>query len=442
MRVYTSKNESIELSDDSMSSGGEGEIHSVISKPARFSYNVCVKIYFKPKRTARLENKLNYMVDNPPDQIYSVNNMIGWPLDVVYDNRKNFIGFVMPLAYSGSEPLIVMTAKKLSKKLNPIWADKYDRTLGAVSMIARLKLICNIAIPVHVLHSTKKYVLKDFKPENILVTYDGKVTFVDMDSVQITENGRMLFPGTAATPNYIPPEYYTRDIGKNINIPIEKSWDYFAIGVVFYQVIFGLHPYVVTPAIVKDDSNEIYQNIAQNLFPFGANAAKISSYPSPHENFTHLPVKLQALFKNAFSDDTNLRPTPEMWVKTMKDVIKQAPVIPKQKFGTISVQCTPNGASVKFDNRYIGMTPIGFKAKVGYHRVDVSAKGISQTFDNVEVKDSETTYINAHLIDSQSVNNTNDGNKKSTSAKSGDIWKVVISVILIMLFLYCLYFSL
>lgn len=436
MIVYTSKNESIVLSDDAMSSGGEGEIHSVVYKPARFGNNICVKIYFKPKRTTQLENKLNYMVANPPNQIYSANNMIGWPLDVVYDNQKNFIGFVMPLAYSGSEPLIVMTAKKLSKKLNPVWFDKYDRSLGAVSMIARLKLICNIAIPIHILHSTRKYVLKDFKPENVLVTYDGKVTLVDMDSVQITENGRMLFPGTAATPNYIPPEYYTRGIGKNIRIPIENSWDYFAIGVVFYQVIFGLHPYVVMPAVIKDDCNEIFQNIAQNLFPFGANAARISNYPPPHKNFTRLPVELQTLFKNAFSDDTNARPKLEMWVKVIKSVIKQAPVIPQQKFGTISVQCTPNEASVKFDNSYyIGMTPVSFKAKVGYHRIDVSANGISQAFDSVEVKECETTYINVHLVDSQSVNNTNNGNNESTSAKSGCIWIFVIICILFALFI-------
>lgn len=326
MLVYTSKNECLALSDDAISSGGEGEIHLVISRSTRFS-RVCVKIYFKTKRTAMLEQKIKYMAANPPNQIYSANYMIGWPLDVIYDQQKKFIGFVMPLAYDNSEPLIVLTAKNLSKKLDAVWADKYDRRLGAVSMIARLKLICNIAIPIYILHSTGKYVLKDFKPENVLVTDDGKVTLVDLDSVQITENNRLRFIGTAATPNYIPPEYYTRNIGKDIKAPIAKSWDYFAMGVVFYQVIFGLHPYVVTPVAIKDaNSNEIFQNIAQNLFPFGTNATKVKSYPPPHNNFNRIPVELQQLFQKAFSDTAQTRPTPELWVKTIKDIIQKAPI--------------------------------------------------------------------------------------------------------------------
>lgn len=431
MIVYTSRNEALTLADKAVSSGGEGEIHSVTSKPSRFS-SICVKIYFKAKRTNLLEKKLKYMVANPPHQIISASSMIGWPLDVIYDGQKNFIGFVMPLAFNNSEPLIVLTAKNLSKKLNPIWADKYDRRLGAVSMIARLKLICNIAIPIHLLHSTNKYVLRDFKPENVLVTYDGKVTLVDMDSVQITEESnlllpKMLFPAsTLGTPGYMPPEHYTRNVGKSIETPIIKSWDYFSIGVVFYQVIFGLHPYVVTPLIARDaNSNEIFQNIAQNLFPFGANATKVRSYPPPHNNYRRTPIELQTLFRNAFSDNSNIRPSLEQWVKTIKDVLKKAPA-PIPAFGTIVVQSTPSPASVKMDNAYIGMTPISFKANAGFHRLDLSYNGTSQTYNNVEVKIGDTTTINA-LFNTSSSNNSNSSN--SSSGNSGCIWAVLIAVI-------------
>lgn len=431
MIVYTSRNEVLTLADKAVSSGGEGEIHSVVSKPSRFG-NICVKIYFKAKRTNQLEKKLKYMVANPPHQITSASNMIGWPLDVIYDGQKKFIGFVMPLAFNNSEPLIVLTAKNLSKKLNPIWADKYDRRLGAVSMMARLKLICNIAIPIHLLHSTNKYVLRDFKPENVLVTCDGKVTLVDMDSVQITEESnlllpKMLFPAsTLGTPGYMPPEHYTRNVGKSIDTPIIKSWDYFSIGVVFYQVIFGLHPYVVTPLIARDaNSNEIFQNIAQNLFPFGANASKVRSYPPPHNNFGRTPIELQTLFRNAFSDNPNIRPSLEQWVKTIKDVLKKAPA-PIPTYGTIVIQSAPSPASVKMDNAYIGMTPISFKANAGFHRIDLSYNGTSQTYNNVEVKMGDTTTINAQFNTSSS-NESNSSN--SSSGNSGCIWAVLIAVI-------------
>lgn len=344
MIVYTSRKETLTLDDKKMSSGGEGDIHLVTSRPARFA-NICVKIYFELKRTPQLEKKLKYMVAHPPMQISSSASMIGWPLDVVYDSQKHFLGFVMPLAFSNSEKLVVLTSTTLSKRLNPIWAEKFDRQAGAASMIARLKLICNIAIPIHQLHSTGKYVLRDFKPDNVLVTYDGKVALVDMDSVQIAEgNDRqllsMLYPASVVgTAEYMPPEYYTRKVGANANIPIGKSWDYFSIAVVFYKVIFGLHPYSVTPYHTKDSSSiEIWQNIAQNLFPFGANASKIRSYPPIQNNFKHVPPELKTLFRNAFSDNVNVRPSPEEWVRTIKKIIQNVPKVSPSLYPEVTQQ--------------------------------------------------------------------------------------------------------
>ena len=223
-----------------------------------------------------------------------------------------------------------MTAPKLSNKLGSEWFDRYDRSNGKYALIARLKLINNIAIPIHLLHSTGKYVLKDFKPENVLITHDGKVTLVDMDSVQISEGNRMLFSGTAATPNYIPPEYYSRGVGKSTTVPLQKSWDNFAIGVVFYQILFGLHPYVVTPWVLKDSScNEIFQNIAQNLFPYGPNRSKIKSFPDLHKKFEVLPPIVQKMFLSVFSDIENSRPSAEDWGKEVHKLVVAAGAVPK-----------------------------------------------------------------------------------------------------------------
>lgn len=429
MIVYTGRSENLTLSDKAMSSGAEGEIHSVVSKPTRFG-DICVKIYFKHKRNSQLEKKIKYMVANPPNQIYSNNNLIGWPLEVVYDGQRNFIGFIMPLAFSNSEKLIELTAKKLSKKLDPIWAEKFDRRLGASSMISRLKLICNIAIPIHILHATGKYVFRDFKPDNVLVTNNGSITLVDMDSIQICENGRLLFPaGTLGTPGYMPPEHYSKNIGSNINLAIEKSWDYFSVGVVFYQIIFGLHPYVVTPLISRDsNSNEIYQNIADNLFPFGPNATKISNYPPPHNNFRHIPNELQQLFKNSFSSNASARPTLESWIRTVKDVIRKAPKPPVPMLGTISVQYSPSSARVSMDNIYIGMTPISFKVPVGIHSVNVSGPEGERTY-SIEVKKDETTNVNTNLSNIGSSGNDS-ANNSGTSDNSGCIWTIVIGLIL------------
>lgn len=229
----------------------------------------------------------------------------------------------MPFAYSNSEQLIILTTTKLSKRLPNEWSTKFKRKKSG-SMVTRLKLICNIAIAIHILHSTDRYILKDLKPQNILVNYNGKVSLIDMDSIQITENSNLLFAATAMTPDFMPPEFYTKNVGKSNDVPIDKSWDYFAISVIFYQLIFGLHPYVVTPKNLPDTStNDISENIHRNLFPFGPNNSEIESYPPLHGNFKKIPTEIQNLFKSAFSNQPSSRPAPTEWVKVIKSYIKK-----------------------------------------------------------------------------------------------------------------------
>lgn len=321
MEVFSSKHEKIILADDVYSSGGEGEIHKIVSGPSRLKNN-CAKIYYQKKRTSDCEKKIRYMVANPPAIINGKGFMIGWPIDVVIDSSGNFIGFFMNLAYPDSKNLIFLTSTRLSKKLESVWHYKYDRSVGEKALISRLELIYNIAIPIHFLHSTGKYVLKDFKPENVLITSDGRVSIVDLDSVQISDGRQMLFPGSAATPNYMPPEFYNQKVGKSYSSLLDRSWDLFALGVVFYQLLFGLHPYVVTPYIKQDDnSNEIYQNISQNLFPFGPNGKQIESYPKLHEQFKNIPKPLQDLFIRSFSNNTSTRPGADEWGKCVFSLI-------------------------------------------------------------------------------------------------------------------------
>ena len=321
--VLTSKGEKIILAEP-FSSGGEGEVRNIVN-PAHYSNN-CVKIYKQEKRTKERADKIRFMVDNPPTQIHSNGFMIGWPLETIHHLNKEFVGFMMPLAFTDSIQLSYLTVPKLNmKKLSNDW-QKYARENGTTALINRLKLMFNIAIPIHLLHQTEKYVLKDFKPQNMLATNSGKITIVDMDSIQIIRGHQLLFHGTAATPEYIPPEFYNKGVGKSVSVPLEKSWDYFALSVVFYQLLFGLHPYVVTPKKLKDEnSNEISTNIADDLFPFGSNAYKIKGYPPLHNKFSILPQNLQNLFIRSFSLYSNQRPSAEMWGRSIQEVISQKP---------------------------------------------------------------------------------------------------------------------
>ncbi len=214
---------------------------------------------------------------------------------------------------------------KLKKAHKTEWY-KFDKELDKKgALIARMKLIKNISIPIHLLHTTDKYILKDFKPDNVLVTPTGKVTIVDMDSIQICDNGRLLFPGTAATENYVPPEFYNKGVGRDTTIPLDKSWDNFAVGEVFYQLLFGLSPYAVTPKTNAEDSSTLPYCISHNLFPYGKNAAKIAMVPAPHNNFNVIPPQVKELFIRAFSDTPDDRPQAMEWGRTINAVLLSIP---------------------------------------------------------------------------------------------------------------------
>ncbi|MCR4827325.1 MAG: hypothetical protein K5882_10325 [Bacteroidales bacterium] len=323
MIVYTLKKEKITLDDKPLASGGEGEVRQVVSCPSRFT-NVCAKLYFKPQQTAEKEKKIRYMVENPPSTIVGKGSMLAWPLETIYSDRKDFIGFLMPNAFPDSKKLVILTTQKIKSSLKNEWT-KFDKEKDKkTALISRLKLVNNIAIPIHLLHETGKYVLKDFKPDNVLVTPNGKVTVVDMDSIQICDNAKMLFAGSAATLEYIPPEFY-KGVGQNEKVPLERSWDYFAISVVFYQLIFGLHPYVSTPVKETEESHTISYCIKENLFPFGSNASKIKSFPAPHNNFKIIPQSVKNLFMRAFGDEPENRPTVMEWGKTVNTIVRSGP---------------------------------------------------------------------------------------------------------------------
>ena len=324
MEVFTSNGERILLEDKPFASGGEGELRKVLYKNG-----LCAKLYHK--RIKERESKIQYMIKNPPQQIKTVGFQICWPLYCIYMG-DGFVGFIMNLAYKHSVELVNLTPLKISNKLDYDFHYRFDRKTP-YSFLCRMKLVKNIAIPVYILHSTEKYVFKDFKPQNVLVTYDGLVSITDIDSIQISDGNRLLYPATVSTQEYRPPEYYKDNVGKNSNEKLEKSWDLFSIAVVFYEILFGIHPYVGTLKGNQDSNSTISASISLNYLPI-RDGEKYETIPLPHEKFKSLPKDIQKLFLKAFSDNRYIRQPMEDWGKIFQKYINEIepkiPIPPKQ----------------------------------------------------------------------------------------------------------------
>lgn len=348
MIVTTSSSEKIYLEGNPFHSGGEGELYRVL-KPLKYKGS-CVKIYFSQYQDKRREEKLKYMIVNKPLQSHiGTDFKVCWAEDLIYFNG-NFVGFIMPFAFPNSIQLYELCTSKIKSRVPKVFHDKFDRKKPEL-LVNRLKVCVNIAIAIHCIHETSKYVFVDLKPQNILIDTSGKISIVDLDSLQVAVNGNIIHHGHVATPEYTPLE--AKSLNPSINF-IPLPWDYFSLAIIFYELIFGLHPYVATSLPPYEKNTTIQDSIRNELFVFGKRS-KFLSPPKQHDNFKLLPSKIKKAFIDAFDVGNHsplLRPSAQIWGKILvEEVYKESETIEigcpicKSKRGisrhrTIKFQCS------------------------------------------------------------------------------------------------------
>jgi DNA-binding helix-hairpin-helix protein with protein kinase domain len=313
--LYTSTKQKVEIKDSYLGKGGEGTVHNIIS-PSSLK-NSCIKLYSEKYRTTERRKKIEFMIKNKPNKLNSSVHILCWVSETVFDAKGNFVGFILPLAEQNSIKLHKLCLLDKAKP-NPVWISKFSRH-SSQGITLRLKLICNIAVAVHSIHSLNKYVFVDMKPENMLITEDAKIIVIDLDSLQIAENKKVLFNSHVATPEYRPPEALNP---KNNYIPV--SWDRFSLAIIFYEILFGLHPFMASFKGVYEHIHTPTDAIQKGLFVNGYKWRYISVLPEPHKSFKTIDVKLQDLFKLAFDNGLHypaLRPSAENWGKTVYDIV-------------------------------------------------------------------------------------------------------------------------
>lgn len=332
MKVKTNNNIELTLASTPFKKGGEGSIYKILS-PSNYQSS-CVKIYkdFEaptPKMNSyvrRCEEKIRFIVDNPPTQLASTNFSLAWCKELIYDSKGKFLGFVMPLIFPNEKTndlyrlLEVTLHPKIRDDAN--W-EKFKNT-NSNYFINRLKLCANISKAIYTIHSSGNFVLLDFKPQNIIVTNTGKIAICDIDSMQISSNGRVIHHSEAITPEYAPPESISFRKGVSSH---DVSWDKFSIAITYYHLLFGLNPFSNANFKQPYHNASLPPNKIENaLFVFGEKAKTHLIKKDPlHENFKGLPIKLQRLFQTALDNgcsNPQLRPSAEDWGKAFTSAAK------------------------------------------------------------------------------------------------------------------------
>lgn len=310
MKYFTAQKKQIYLEVKPLARGGEGEVFKVLYGSG--ASKQCAKIYFPHQRTKERERKLIHLCRKSYAPELDKPYLLCFPREIIYDEHGEFLGFLMSEAFPDSIQLYQLVTPKISNKLPAKWHLKYDRSTKD-GILNRLKLCVNIAIGIHSIHKTGNLVLVDFKPQNILVTDSGQISIIDLDSLQFHESTRLCFHAKVATPEYTPKE------GERLNPAddeISETWDLFSLAVVFYELLFGIHPYVGTAKGQYSEVSTISEKINKNLFVHGSKRSYLSKIPALHNNFEKLPDTLKLLFIAAFeqgSSSPSLRPSAEKW---------------------------------------------------------------------------------------------------------------------------------
>ena len=186
----------IELDDAPLSGGGQGNVYR-ISYPYELSQH-CAKLYKTEKHAKESESRLKYMINNRPAYTEMQKIRICWPDYLLYSKNREFVGYIMPLAFKGSRDLKIIETYTFNQTIAQKYPkyktwNKFDYS-DKDGFIRRLKMMKNWALAVDIIHKTQKYVLIDIKPENVLATDTGLISIVDTDSFQIND-GYNVFKG-------------------------------------------------------------------------------------------------------------------------------------------------------------------------------------------------------------------------------------------------------
>jgi serine/threonine protein kinase len=260
--------------------GGEGVIFAVqggkvakIYRPGRFSVMTLEKL--------RLMSAAKVAVDGAC-----------WPDALLHNERGEPVGFLMLEAAGFPLSTSVFVKPLLEKKL-----PKWTRT-------NLVRLAIRVAETVGALHR-HGLVVGDINPNNILITPDGRVTLVDLDSAQVGD-----MPCLVGMASFTRPQRQGQPYASYLR---EREDDYFALSTLIFMILMpGKSPY--SHAGGADPA----ENVRKRHFPYRTQSRAASGVPDGPWRYmwSHLSFRVKKAFEEAFMHDRP--PSPRDWIEHLR----------------------------------------------------------------------------------------------------------------------------
>ncbi len=287
--------------------GGEGSVFKLAKNP-----NILVKVYNKRAldRMPDIELKIRTMVKNKPGLLeYKGLTIIAWPSYVVYDENKNFIGYVMRKVQAKNQLSHVITPGLQKKNFpNLSW---YDRLVVAI----------NLSKVMSYLHQNST-VIGDINTSDFFVYPGFEIGLVDTDSFQVIDEKR-IFNCKVFTPDYTPVEVIEQTKIASGSVQRKPDHDNYGLAILIFQIIMmGVHPFSARmKSLMGFDGNAINYNMEKQILPYATLNQNIRP-PKSAMPFSFLPKNIQNLLISAFAKKIKGvdRPTAKQWVEGLQEV--------------------------------------------------------------------------------------------------------------------------
>ncbi len=326
VRLYNGNSFRISISTAPHEEGGEGFIYKF--KHPKYGA-LALKLYISEEKAQKNTEKINFLVNNQISSDYEYIRYC-WPIGIVTNCANNrFCGYIMQEAFEGSRDLKILDTHYLNKTIKDVfpnenlgWYNRYELNTEC-GLRNRYVILLRWALALHNLHKNGFYVLGDIKPDNVMATSDGKISIIDIDSMQVKTKSK-FFPSSAHTAEYCPSEVLLHL--ERIKT-LHSSYDYFSMGVCFYSILTGTHPYantkVLPPFDLRDRYNKISYKIKAGLYLRGKNSKFVQTIEpyNLHKNFDTLPKEIRTLLNLSLSNSPFDRPSAKDWCITLNEVL-------------------------------------------------------------------------------------------------------------------------
>lgn len=257
---------------------------------------------------------------NHPTKSSKENTRFCWPLGLVYDARTfDFYGFVMQVAFDGSRDLDILSSYHVNETIashyptDTSWHRIFELDTPQ-GLRNRLFILYRWACAINELHEKGGIVLGDINPHNILCTPDGKISVVDIDSMQYTVGDHTYLSG-AHTAEYCPPEVMNDPVRL---FKLTPEYDSFSFAISAYTILTGTHPYgnvINLPPYDGEKYNRLSEMIRAGLYLRGEKKDYLQTVHgfNLHANFDRLPLELQTLFNRTFTGHMGDYPIMKEW---------------------------------------------------------------------------------------------------------------------------------